>query len=157
MGAISRKVDTAMVMKGWWDGSGKRSKIPVVKRKNQSRPEQMYVLGYQAAIERKSYGQTMDEYRDYLHQEAMDEKRKAEEVIERSDIAQLKQEAEEEGDAVLDAVVDLEESQDEGADPLQQEVEEQEGDDLTLMEETRIEEYDLDHDMMLLAEEEDEG
>lgn len=155
MQAVSRKIDTAMVAKGWWDGGNKRQKTPVVKRKNLSRPEQMYALGYTAAQERKSYSKTMDDYRELLEQEKLDASVRAVELAEKNDGAQIMTEVEEEGDAVFDAVADLEEEQGEGQDTAQEQEAQDEGEDLTLEEETRIEEFDVEHELLLLSEEED--
>lgn len=143
MGVISRKLDTADVTRGWWDGGGKRAKTPVAARKNKSRGEHMYLLGYNAAIENKTWKQTMGVYRDHLRQEEEDAKSEAMIKAESSDASVEAVEAVEESDHAIEEQLNEEEQAAEGA-------------GLSQEEETRVEEYDTQHDTMLVAEEEDE-
>lgn len=137
MGKISRQADMIQVRLGWWDGGGTRKRQPISQRKNKSRSENMYLLGYNAALERKSYTQTMDAYREQLQLEREDAKKEA----------AIK--AEETDKATEDAIVA------EGMDAINEQVLEEEGEDLSNEEQTRIEGYDIQHDTLMLAEEED--
>jgi hypothetical protein len=155
VGAISRQLDTTTVAKGWVDGRGKRQRTPIAKRENKSRTEKLYHLGYQAAVERKSLGGAFDEYKEWAEQERIDQINELYVKHEATDLAMLAVNESEEGDSVLEELVDLEETQEEGQDPVQEEVQEDEGEDLTLEEEAAIETYDVEHEVLLLEEEDD--
>ncbi|MFG0249793.1 MAG: hypothetical protein ACF8OB_12975 [Phycisphaeraceae bacterium JB051] len=137
MGEISRQTDMVHVRLGWWDGGGKRKRQPIAQRKNKSRSETMYLLGFNAGLERKSYAQTMDAYRELLQQEREDAKKEAAIKAEETDKAT---------EEVIEA---------EGMDAVNEQVMEDEGEDTSQQELESIEEGDPDQEMEMLDEEDE--